>query len=58
MHFELWPQFSDFARFWGAFALKKSYYELTKQRKNVTGPHPGVNSYSSSPASSVFRQYQ
>ena len=25
MHFELWPQFSDFARFLCAFALKESY---------------------------------
>ena len=54
MHFELWPNFSDFARFLCAFALKMSYYELTKQRKSVRGSYAEINSL----ASSVFRQYQ
>ena len=33
MHFELWPQFSDFARFLCAFALKS----LLSMRKPLLG---------------------
>ena len=40
--FKLWLQFSDFSPFLCAFALKMSYYEPTKQRKNLTGSYAEV----------------